>query len=238
MDYRWWIDRAARPARACRHDAPGSLPRFRRGLAHTRRFGDRRVREVGFPARRRFLRCRGSGAGRLPFIAEDLGLITPDVMALRDRYSISRACACSSSPSTATVITLTCPSNYVHNTVVYTRSALTTIPPRAPGSRRCRTQQRQNMWNCLKRHTGVSGDVAPALIQLAWGSAAGLAIAPLQDPLNLGSDARMNQPGQAEGNWQWRCTEAMLTPAVWQWLCDLTLAPTGRLLLPQNPGPI
>ena len=33
----------------------------------------------------------------------------------------------------------------------------------------------------------------------------------------------MNQPGQAEGNWHWRCTEAMLTPAVWQWLHDLTL---------------
>ena len=61
-------------------------------------------------------------------------------------------------------------------------------------------QLRQNMWNYLKRHTGLSGDVAPALIELAWGSAAGLAIAPLQDLLNLGDDARMNQPGQAEGN--------------------------------------
>ena len=86
------------------------------------------------------------------------------------------------------------PDNSTHNTVVYTgthdnpttRAWFEVLPH----------QQRQNMWNCLKRHTDVSGDVAPALIQLAWGSAAGLAIAPLQDLLNLGSDARMNQPAK------------------------------------------
>jgi 4-alpha-glucanotransferase len=98
-------------------------------------------------------------------------------------------------------------------------------------------QQRQNMRNCLKRHTGVSGDVAPALIQLAWGSAAELAIAALQDLLDLGSDARMNQPGQAEGNWQWRCAAATLTPVVWRWLRDLTLASDRALVVAQNPGP-
>ena len=93
------------------------------------------------------------------------------------------------------------------------------------------------MWNYLKRPAGVSGDVAPALIELAWGSVAGLAIAPLQDLLNLGSDARMNQPGQAEGNWQWRCTAAMLTSAMWQWLRDLTLASNRALAVAPNPGP-
>ena len=70
----------------------------------------------------------------------------------------------------------------------------------------------------------MSSDAAPALMELAWDSAAGLAIAPLQDLLNLGGDARMNQPGQAEGNWQWRCTAEMLTSALWEWLHDLTLA--------------
>ncbi|MGA9013739.1 MAG: 4-alpha-glucanotransferase [Acetobacteraceae bacterium] len=63
--YRWWIDRL-RPARACRHDTPGSLPRFRRGLARTRRIGDGRDRKLGSRSGHRFLRCRGSGAGRTP----------------------------------------------------------------------------------------------------------------------------------------------------------------------------
>jgi 4-alpha-glucanotransferase len=47
-------------------------------------------------------------------------------------------------------------------------------------------------------------------------------MAPLQDLLNLGNDARMNLPGRAEGNWRWRCAEDMLTPAAFQWLHDLT----------------
>jgi len=49
-----------------------------------------------------------------------------------------------------------------------------------------------------------------------------LAIAPLQDVLNLGSDARMNVPGRAAGNWHWRCPEAMLSAPEIEWLRDLT----------------
>ena len=94
----------------------------------------------------------------------------------------------------------------------------------------------QNVWKSLKRPAVGSGDVAPALIELAWGSAAALAIAPLQDVLNLGNEARMNRPGEAEGNWRWRCTAAMLTPAPWQWLRDLTLASNRALLVALNPG--
>jgi 4-alpha-glucanotransferase len=39
---------------------------------------------------------------------------------------------------------------------------------------------------------------------------------PLQDLLNLGAEARMNQPGRAEGNWRWRCTEDMLSAPIFQ----------------------
>jgi 4-alpha-glucanotransferase len=48
------------------------------------------------------------------------------------------------------------------------------------------------------------------------------AIAPLQDLLNLGNEARMNVPGGAEGNWRWRCTDDMLSPPAFEWLRDLT----------------
>jgi 4-alpha-glucanotransferase len=54
------------------------------------------------------------------------------------------------------------------------------------------------------RPQGTASDAAAALMDLAWSSVAALAIAPLQDVLNLGTPARMNQPGTAHGNWRWR----------------------------------
>jgi 4-alpha-glucanotransferase len=59
-------------------------------------------------------------------------------------------------------------------------------------------------------------------MRLAWESVTALAIAPLQDVLNLGNEARMNVPGRAEGNWRWRCTEEMLSTRPLEWLRDLT----------------
>ena len=82
--------------------------------------------------------------------------------------------------------------------------------------------QRRTLWNCLRRPVGGNGDAAPALLQLAWSSTAALAIAPLQDVLNLGTEARMNVPGRAGGNWCWRCPEDMLSAPEIEWLRDLT----------------
>ena len=59
-------------------------------------------------------------------------------------------------------------------------------------------------------------------MQLAWSSVAALAIAPLQDLLNLGRDARMNVPGRADGNWRWRSREDMLTSSSFEWLKELS----------------
>jgi 4-alpha-glucanotransferase len=59
-------------------------------------------------------------------------------------------------------------------------------------------------------------------MRLAWSSPAALVIAPLQDLLNLGRNARMNVPGQAGGNWRWRLTEDLLSPSAFDWLRDLT----------------
>jgi 4-alpha-glucanotransferase len=61
-------------------------------------------------------------------------------------------------------------------------------------------------------------------LHLAWSSVAGLAIAPLQDVLNLGNEARMNQPGRADGNWRWRCTAEMLSASAFSSLEELTRA--------------
>jgi 4-alpha-glucanotransferase len=57
---------------------------------------------------------------------------------------------------------------------------------------------------------------------LAWSSAAALSIAPLQDLLNLGREARMNVPGRADGNWAWRCGEDRMRDPAFESLRDLT----------------
>jgi 4-alpha-glucanotransferase len=74
----------------------------------------------------------------------------------------------------------------------------------------------------LNRPAGNSSEAAPALIDSAWSSVAALAIAPLQDVLNLGNEGRMNIPGRGDGNWRWRCTEEMIHGPVFEWLRTLT----------------
>jgi 4-alpha-glucanotransferase len=159
--------------------------------------------------------------GTLPFIAEDLGMITPDVTALRDRYQVPGTRVLqfgfNGDPGNPHL-----PHNYGHNTVAYTathdnnttRGWFEELPD----------DQRQNLWNYLRRSRGESGEVAADLMQLAWSSPAALAIAPLQDLLNLGAEARMNVPGRTDGNWRWRCRETMLSDEVFERLKDLTRA--------------
>jgi 4-alpha-glucanotransferase len=158
--------------------------------------------------------------GQLPFIAEDLGVITPDVQTLRDQFQI---------PGTKILQFAFdghldnpyLPGNFIHNTVVYTgtHDNATTREwyEESPAD------QRQNLWSYLNCPAEENAEAAaPALISLAWVSPAALAMAPLQDVLNLGSEARMNVPGHADGNWRWRFTEEKLSPPVFQWLHELT----------------
>jgi 4-alpha-glucanotransferase len=156
--------------------------------------------------------------GGLPFIAEDLGLITPDVRALLDQFHL---------PGTKVLQFAFdghadnpyLPQNYGSNAVVYTgthdnnttRGWFDELPD----------WQRENLWRSLNQRVG-SEQVSAALVQLAWSSPAALAMAPLQDLLNLGALARMNVPGLAVGNWAWRCTEDKLSAAVFRRLRDLT----------------
>jgi 4-alpha-glucanotransferase len=157
--------------------------------------------------------------GHLPLIAEDLGMITPDVEALRDQFQV---------PGTRVLQFAFdghadnpyLPRNFVSNTVVYTgtHDNATTRQwyEELPGD------QRHNLWNYLQRAPGRSDEAAVELMRLAWSSPAALAIAPLQDLLNLGGEARMNVPGRADGNWRWRVREDMLSAQAFEWLKQLT----------------
>jgi 4-alpha-glucanotransferase len=157
--------------------------------------------------------------GRLPFIAEDLGMITPDVYALRDQFQV---------PGTRVLQFAFdghadnpyLPRNFVSNTIVYTGTH-DNAPTREWYSE-LPEDQRRNLWSYLNRTLSNNADAAPELMRLAWSSKAALAIAPLQDLLNLGGDARMNVPGRPEGNWRWRAREDMLSSQAFQWLLELT----------------
>jgi 4-alpha-glucanotransferase len=83
-------------------------------------------------------------------------------------------------------------------------------------------QERSHFWNYLQRSAGEPEEAVWELIRLAWTSQAALAMTPFQDLLGLGSNARMNIPGQAEGQWRWRCPDGALAEAAWQRLRDLT----------------
>ena len=157
--------------------------------------------------------------GGLPFIVEDLGLITPDVHALRDQFQL---------PGTRVlqfafdghIDNPYLPHNFVPNTVAYTGTH--DNAPTRQWYEELLDYQRQNLWNYLKREPAGSAEAAPALIHLAWTSKAALAIAPLQDLLNLGAASRMNVPGRPSGNWGWRCPEDMLSLPAFEWLQELT----------------
>jgi len=157
--------------------------------------------------------------GGLPFIAEDLGLITPDVSALRDQFGI---------PGTR-VLQFAFdgnndnphrPDNYASNTVVYTGTHDNATSrgwfEEAPD------HERQDLWRYLRREPGSVDQVAPILIAAAWESQAALAIMPLSDLLNLGNEARLNRPGSPDGNWSWRCDEKLLDSTTFEWLRELT----------------
>jgi 4-alpha-glucanotransferase len=154
--------------------------------------------------------------GNLPLIAEDLGLITPEVEALRAELGLPGMCvlqfAFGGDPENRYL-----PHHYEPNTVVYTgtHDNDTTRGWFATAS--------ANETALVRRYLGHEArDIAWDLMRLAWASVADYAIAPLQDVLDLGTEARMNLPGRPAGNWGWRFTPEMLTDGVLERLADLT----------------
>jgi 4-alpha-glucanotransferase len=180
-----------------------------------------------------FFRAVERKLGILPFIAEDLGLITPDVYTLRDQFHLPgmRVLQFAFDGDARNPYL---PDNYLTNTVVYTGTHDNSTT--RGWFEDLSADQRQNLWKYLGRRGGESSDAAPALMDLAWSSVAALAMVPLQDLLNLGKEARMNLPGRAEGNWRWRSTEDMLLEPAFQRLRDLTEA-SSRAGLVQNAQP-
>jgi 4-alpha-glucanotransferase len=155
---------------------------------------------------------------RLPIIAEDLGVITPDVVALREQFELPGMRVLQFAFGGGVVSQMDAPYQYPRNCVVYTgthdndtslgwfrRSSLP--EERALAVRYMGTDGREFNWE---------------FIRLAMSSVADTAVVPLQDILGLDSEARMNYPGRGMGNWTWRYVPDMLTGEVSQRLAEMT----------------
>jgi 4-alpha-glucanotransferase len=154
--------------------------------------------------------------GGLPLVAEDLGLISRDVHELRDRFDLPGMYILQFAYGGAVEFRFL-PHNHVRNAVVYTgtHDNDTTL-----GWWRSISDNERSFLRRYELH--VDEDPVGTLVRTAWASVADIAIAPLQDLLRLGSEARMNVPGVPQGNWRWRSTEDQVTLDLLKWLGDLT----------------
>lgn len=164
---------------------------------------------------------------RLDLVAEDLGIITAEVDALRKKYNMPGMkilqFAFSGEPDNPYL-----PHNIEADSVVYTgtHDNDTTVGWHSTMDER----QLEHVHAHLRagNDQAEEPDVLDALIEMAMTSKANLAIIPMQDILALDSTHRMNTPGTSTGNWHWRFNWQQLTQARKQWFKEL-LARTGRI---------
>lgn len=205
--YAWWIDRFRKLLRLV------DIVR----LDHFRGFAAAWEIPYGDPTAERGEWVKGpmtdlfdavrNALGTLPIIAENLGVITPDVESLRKAYDFPGMqilqFAYGSDPDNGAL-----PFRFEHNTTVYTgtHDNDTTVGWWLSVDE----EERQ----AVRDYTGTAClDIAWDFIRLAYASVADLAIVPMQDVMRLGTCSRMNLPGTADGNWTWRFVEHELTEA-------------------------
>jgi len=149
-----------------------------------------------------------SALDQLPIIAEDLGEITQDVIDLREQFDLPGMKILQfafAGDNTDPFL----PHNYPHNCVAYTG---THDNDTALGWYRSASEKERDH---IRRYLARSGeDIAWDMIRAVWSSVAVMALAPMQDLLSLGTEARMNFPGQAGGNWAWRMPGDALSPGL------------------------
>jgi 4-alpha-glucanotransferase len=166
--------------------------------------------------------------GALPLIAEDLGIITDEVEALRDDLALPGMRVLQFAFGGDDPTNPHLPGNYVHNAVAYTgtHDNDTALGWYADADGDART--------AVQTMTGGDDDMHWRMIETVLNSDAGWAVMPLQDVLGLGGQARMNTPGVPEGNWAWRFRHGELTPELAQRLAELARA-SGRAQDPRVP---
>ena len=159
--------------------------------------------------------------GDLPVVAEDLGLITRDVIALRDRFDFPGMAvlhfAFGNGPSSGYL-----PHNYRRNLVAYTGTHDNNTTRGWWSSSALSASARAYAREYMALDGDRPSDIHWRCIRVLMGSVADRAIFPLQDVLGLGAEARMNDPGNGGNNWTWRYVRGALTDAVAERLATLT----------------
>lgn len=164
--------------------------------------------------------------GDLPILAEDLGVITPDVEELRDGFGFPgmRILQFAWGGDTKNI---DLPHNYIQNCCVYTgtHDNDTTVgwfeSEAGKGSSRDEEQIEKERNFCLNYLRSDGKEIHWDFIRAVLASVANTAIVPMQDLLGLGNDARMNLPASTSGNWQWRCKKAEISDEIAERLSDL-----------------
>jgi 4-alpha-glucanotransferase len=160
--------------------------------------------------------------GKLPIIAEDLGVITPEVEAIRDEFGFPGMKIMQYAfDQKRHARNQYLPHNYISNCVVYTgtHDNNTTLGWYASTSQKTKDY----MSNYLITSPIDENNIVETLIRLVWSSVANFALIPLQDLLNLDESARMNLPGSESGNWEWRFTWEQVNPEFKQLISDMTI---------------
>jgi 4-alpha-glucanotransferase len=224
--FRWWIARLRHALEAADlvrldhfrgFDAYWSVP----GGATTAREGHW---EPG--PQRALFDALAAALGRVACVAEDLGMITESVVALRKAYAL---------PGMQVL-------QFLVDQLEFNRDAIeedcvcytgthdndTTAGWFGGSAGRVVGEALAALRAVVKRNVeGAEESIHKAMITLCFNTRSRMAIAPLQDYLGLGSEARFNTPGQPGGNWRWRLSEAELDRAATGWVADL-VAGTGR----------
>jgi 4-alpha-glucanotransferase len=153
----------------------------------------------------RLLEALKQSLGTLPFIAEDLGIITPEVLELRDRWGFPGMRVLQFAFGDPSPDNPHKPFNYVRNCVVYTGTHDNDTS--AGWFRRKAVGEARSEIESAQRYIGMGGDEGVwSFIRILLSSVADTAILPMQDVLGLGTEARMNLPGTPENNWRWKMT--------------------------------
>jgi malto-oligosyltrehalose synthase/4-alpha-glucanotransferase len=155
----------------------------------------------------------GAALGDLPFVAEDLGEITPDVFALRDQFKLPGMKVLQFAFGQDTAKALHIPHHHSENFIVYsgTHDNNTSI-----GWLKEQQESDPLVIENLSRHFHQEvneTNINALLTGVVYGSTANTAILPLQDILELDEKSRLNSPGSEQGNWAWRVLPDQLTEA-------------------------
>lgn len=220
--YRWWIDRiehnlklfdAVRLDHFCGFASYYEVPAGEKTA----------VKGKWVPGpREHFFNALIKRRAHLPLIAEDLGIITPKVIKLRDRFGLAgtKVLLFAFADPSRRGANPHLPHTFVRNCVVYTGTHDTNTA-RGWFESQAKRKEKQRLFACLGRKVSAR-QIHWELIRLAMASVGNVVIVPLQDVLGLRGQARMNRPGTAHGNWRWRFTWPQLKPSAIKKLAEMT----------------